>query len=188
VSIETTTPIVQASRASELEATIGTSELLLFCRDLRGTVTDVLVAAAGRALALHPELGFAARPAVNGIGVTVDNGDGVVVPVVRNATSAPLPLVRAEVERVVDAARAGLLSPDDQGTAVVTVHDPVPGARATPLPPPRGCVLTVDRAAYDSPELTLTLSVGGSGVEGAEAAPFFATLVHLLSHPYRRLV
>lgn len=188
MSVETTESQVQASVQSELRATIGASELLLFCRDLRGTVTDVLVAATGRALALHPGLGSAALAPATGIGVTVDTGDGVLVPVVRNATAAPLPLVRAEVERVVDAARAGRLSPDDLGGSAVTVYDPLPGAGVTPPHALQGCVLTVGRPDCEAPELTLALSVGGSGADGAGAGPFFATLVRLLQHPYRRLV
>ncbi len=188
MSVETTESQVPLSVQPELRATIGASELLLFCRDLRGTVTDVLVAAVGRALALHPGLGRATPEAATGIGVTVDTGDGVLVPVVRNATEAPLPLVRAEVERVVDAARAGRVSPDDLGGSVVTVHDPLPGARVTLPAALPGCVLLVGRPDCDSPELTLELSVGETGVDGEEAGPFFATLVRLLQHPYRRLV
>ncbi len=188
VSVETTESQVQTFVQSELRATIGASELLLFCRDLRGTVTDVLVAATGRALALHPGLGRASLEAATGIGVTVDTGDGVLVPVVRNAAEAPLPLVRAEVERVVDAARTGRLSPDDLGAAAVTVHEPLPGAGVTSPGALQGCVLTVCRPDCDSPELTLALSVGGTGFGGEEARPFFATLVRLLEHPYRRLV
>jgi pyruvate/2-oxoglutarate dehydrogenase complex dihydrolipoamide acyltransferase (E2) component len=188
VSVEITELRGRAHVQSELQATIAASELLLFCHDLRGTVTDALVAATGRALALHPGVAGAASPAATGIGVTVDTGDRVLVPVVRNATEAPLPLVRAEVERVVDAARAGRLSPDDLGGAAVTVHDPLPGAGATPPEALQGFVLVVDRPACDSPELTLALSIGGSGSNGDEAGPFFATLVRLLQHPYRRLV
>jgi hypothetical protein len=51
-----------------------------------------------------------------------------------------------------------------------------------------GSVLTVDRAASDAPELALAFSVTSSGVDGEQAGSYFATLVRLLRHPYRRLV
>lgn len=185
MSVDTTSSRAQASpRAAGLEATIATSELLLFCRDLRGTTTDVLVAAAGRSLALHPGLG--GGDAATAIGVAVEARGGLLVPVVRNAGEAPLPAIRDEVERVIGDALAGRLSPDDLGAAAVIVHDPLPGAGA-PLPEARGSyVLGVDRPSRDAPELTLSLSADGSDAE--EAAPFFAMLVRLLRHPYRRLV
>lgn len=186
MSVDTTSSQTQAPPRTGLEATIATSELLLFCRDLRGTTTDVLVAATGRSLALHSGLG-GGEPA-GGVGVVVAGAGGLLVPVVRNAGEAPLPAVRDEVERVVGDALAGRLSPDDMGAAAVVVHDPFPDAGAA-LPEALGSyVLGVDRSSYDSPELTLSLSVDGAAAGGEEAARFFAMLVRLLRHPYRRLV
>jgi len=189
MSVEITETRARSSARPGLEASIAASELLLFCRDLRGTVTDVVVAAAGRALAAHPEVGCAAASAAGaGVGVAVDTDSGVLVPVVRNATDAPLPQVRAEVSRLVDAARSGRLSSADVGGAAVTVYDPVQGASTAALDASASCILTVGRPAYDSLDLTLALSVDGSEVGGAEAGRFFATLVRLLQHPYRRLM
>lgn len=192
MSVETIETRRGASVPSVLNESIAASELLLFCRDLRGTVTDVVVAAAGRALAVHPELGCADQ-AGGGVGVAVDTDGGVLVPVVRNATDAPLPQVRAEVSRLVEAARAGRLAPDDLGAAAVTVRETASGSNAPNAPnaPDVGasasCILTFGRRAYDAPDLTLALSVPGRAA-GAEAGGFFATLVRLLEHPYRRLV
>lgn len=188
MSVKITEARARSSALPGLEVSIAASELLLFCRDLRGTVMDVVVAAAGRALAAHPELGCAAPAAGAGVGVAVDTDGGVRVPVVRNATDAPLPQVRAEVSRLVDAARAGRLLPADVGGAAVTVYDPVPGASTAVVDASASCILTVGRPAYDSFDLTLALSVDGSEVDGAEAGRFFATLVRLLQHPYRRLI
>ncbi len=175
------------SAPPRLEASISASELLLFCRDLRGTVTDVVVAAAGRALAAHPEIHHATRSDAVGIGVAVDTQGGVLVPVVRNAT-APLPAVRAEVKRLVDAALAGELSSADIGEAAVTVHALEPDASTPRESAAVGCALTVDRTESDSPDITVAFTVDGSEVGGAEAGQFFATLVRLLRQPYRRLV
>ena len=186
MSVETIETRRGASVPSVLNESIAASELLLFCRDLRGTVTDVVVAAAGRALAVHPELGCADR-AGGGVGVAVDTDGGVLVPVVRNATDAPLPQVRAEVSRLVEAARAGRLAPDDLGAATVTVRETASGSNAPDVGASASCILTFGRRAYDAPDLTLALSVPGRAA-GVEAGGFFATLVRLLEHPYRRLV
>lgn len=188
MSVEITETRARSSALPGVEASIAASELLLFCRDLRGTVTDAVVAATGRALAAHPEVGCALRTAATGVGVAVATDGGVLVPVVRNATDAPLPQVRAEVTRLVDAARAGRLSSADVGGAAVTVYDFVPGAGTAVVDAPTGCILTVARPEYDSFDLTLALTVDGSEVGGEEAGRFFATLVRLLQHPYRLLV
>ncbi len=187
MSVETVGTGGGPSAPPRLEASISASELLLFCRDLRGTVTDVVVAAAGRALAAHPEIRRAARADEVGVGVAVDTQDGVLVPVVRNATDAPLPEVRAEVRRLVDAARTGQLSSADIGGAAVTVHALEPDGSTLRESASAGCALTVDRTESDSPDITVAFTVDGSQVGGAEAGQFFATLVRLLRQPYRRL-
>jgi pyruvate/2-oxoglutarate dehydrogenase complex dihydrolipoamide acyltransferase (E2) component len=188
VSAEITETRARSSELRSLKASVATSQLLLFCRDLRGTVTDAVVVATGRALVAHPEVGRALRPAGTGVGVAVDADGGVLVPVVRNATDGRLPQVRAEVKRLVDAARAGRLSPADVGGAAVTVYDSVPVAGTVAVEARTGCILAVDRREYDSPDLTLAFTVDGSEVDGEEAGRFFATLVRLLQHPYRLLV
>lgn len=189
MSIEITEMRVRSSAGPGLEAAIEAPELLLFCRDLRGTLTDVVVAAAGRALACSSSpTGRAVRSDRTGVGVLVTAGSAVLVPVVRNATEAPLPQVRAEVARLVEAARAGRLAPADVGGAIVTVSCEQPGTGVALREPPTGCVLTVDRSGPDSPELTLALSGDFSELGVSEAGRFFALLARLLRHPYRRLV
>jgi len=128
MSVEISETCSRSAALPGRKASIVASELFLFCRDLRGTVTDAVVAATGRALAAHPEVGCALLPTGTGVGVAVDTDGGVIVPVVRNATDAQLPQVRAEVTRLVDAAREGRLSPADLGGAAVTVYDSVSGA------------------------------------------------------------
>jgi pyruvate dehydrogenase E2 component (dihydrolipoamide acetyltransferase) len=171
-----------------LRASIPASELLLFCRDLRGTVTDALVAATGRALSAHPEVGCVLRPAGTGVGIAVDTDGGVLVPVVRNATDGPLPQVRAEVTRLVAAARTGRLSPADVGGAAVTVYECALDEGTAGAGAHTGCILVVDRLECDSLDLTLSLTSDDSEVGSEEAGRFFATLVRLLQHPYRLLV
>ncbi len=188
MSIEITETRARSSAHPGLEASIAAPELLLFCRDLRGTLIDVVVAAAGRALAASSATGRADRSDRTGVGVAVTTGSGVLVPVVRNATDAPLPQVRAEVARLVAAARASRLAPADVGGAIVTVCDVQPGTGVGLLEPPAGWLLTVDRTGPDSPDLTLALSGDFSEIGVLEAGRFFALLARLLRHPYRRLV
>lgn len=186
MSVDSTSSRIQERPRTELEAAIAAAELLLFCHDLRGTVTDVVVAATGRALAMHPGLTRCEPHCGAGVGVVVETSGALLVPVVRNAADAPLPAVRDEVERVIGDALAGQLSPDDVGVPTVTVYDPFPSAAAVLPETLGGRVLSVERPAGDLPGLALSLSVDDGDAE--EVAAFFATLVRLLTHPYRRLV
>jgi pyruvate/2-oxoglutarate dehydrogenase complex dihydrolipoamide acyltransferase (E2) component len=171
----------------EFTATIGASELLLFCRDLRGTLVGTVVAAAGRALGAQPHEGSGLGGGDPGVGIAVETIGGTVVPVVRNALDAPLPAIRDEVSRLADAARAGRLAPGDLGAAVVTVCDPVAllGVAAADV---RGPLLTVRSIGNDSAVVTLSLVVDGSDVRADVAQTFFAAVVRMLRHPYRLLV
>ena len=187
MSVETTARTARAAEPA-LEASIAASELVLFCRDLRGTLTEVVAAAVGRALAAHPEVCGPARSAETGVGVAVDADGDVLVPVVRNAWASPLPLVRAEVARLVEAARTGRLAPADVGGAAVTVSDLAAGTASTRIEASARCILAVDPPARDSHDLSLALSVKAPEVDVLDAGRFFATVVRLLRHPYRRLV
>jgi len=171
----------------EFSATIGAAELLLFCRDLRGTLIDAAVAAAGRALSVQPHGESALGVAGAGVGVAVETTEGTLVPVVRNAVDGLLPAVRDEVSRLIDAARAGRLAPSDIGGAAVTVCDSVPLIGAVAVEG-RNCILTVSGPRAGSGLVTLSLAVGGSDVRTDVARTFFATVVRLLRHPYRLLV
>ena len=188
MSVEITATRVRSSALPGLRASIPASELLLFCRDLRGTVTDALVAATGRALSAHPQVGCVLRSAGTGVGVAVDTAGGVLVPVVRNAADGPLPQVRAEVTRLVAAARTGRLSPADVGGAAVTVYDCAQEIGVVGIGAHTGCILVIDRLEYDSLDIMLSLAADDSEVGSEEAGRLFATLVRLLKHPYRLLV
>lgn len=186
MSVDSTSSWIQERPRTELEASVAAAELLLFCHDLRGSVTDVVVAATGRALAMHPGFARCQPHDGMGVGVVVETVGALLVPVVWNAGDAPLPSVRDEVERLIEAALAGRLSQDDLGAPAVVVHDPFPSAAGV-LPEALGSrVLSVERPADDVPGLVLSLSVDTR--DGEEATAFFSTLVRLLTHPYRRLV
>lgn len=178
---------VTRGRPSELllTASISAAELLLFCRDLRGPLSAVVVAATGRALAAHAETDCAPAQGI-GVGVVVESGGKMLVPVVRNAADAWLPQVRDEVTRLVEAARTGHLSSGDVGGASVTVCESVPAAAAVDVDPPIGPILAVDRRESHSLELTLIVNADDGGRD--DAGRFFGALVRLLQHPYRLLV
>jgi hypothetical protein len=188
VSTEITESRPHRAARPGLSASISPSELLLFCRDLHGTIVDVVVAATGRALLAHPEVGRGMRRVVTGVGVAVDTESGLFVPVVTNATEGPLTQVRDEVTRLVAAARTGSLSPAQIGGAAVTVCKCTRDAGTVAAEACTGCVLAVDGLGVDSLELTLFLIGGDPDVGREEAHRFFATLVQLLQHPYRLLV
>jgi len=199
VSVRITDVHVHPVPQLTLRASADATELALFGRDLGGSVTDVLVAAAGRALAAHPEMCVnveerQAGPVVvrvpPSVGVAVATGAGLLVPVVRNAAGAPLADVRAEAQRVVAAARDGCLAAADTGGAATTVSYLELGLGAFPavVNPPQASILVVEPASLRSPTLSVTLSVDTRALDESRAACFLATVTRLLERPYRRLL
>ncbi len=113
--------------------------------DFTGAELQTLVArtlqASARALHDHPELN--ARLEGDEIvlldrydlGVAVQTGDGLVVPVVRDCDTRSLDEIDADVRRLADAARAGTLAPDELrgSTFTVTSAGRLGGIVVTPL-------------------------------------------------------
>jgi pyruvate dehydrogenase E2 component (dihydrolipoamide acetyltransferase) len=84
------------------------------------------------------------------IGVAVQTGQGLVVPVVRDVDSRPLEEVEADVKRLADAAHAGKLAPEELrgGTFTVTSAGKSSGLFTTPLVNhPQVAILGVYRVA-----------------------------------------
>ena len=83
------------------------------------SITDYVVAAAARALTMHPrmnaqvtESGIALLPEVHvGLAVAVENG--LMVPVVHDAAHRDLVDLAAETSRLAAAARSGSIAPDE---------------------------------------------------------------------------
>lgn len=170
------------------EAQVPVAELHCFARDLGGSTLHVVVAAAGRALGWHPDVaGSLAGDGVDAarIGIRVDPER---IAVVREASTAPLPQLRDEVDRVVGAARRGRLTGADTGEAPITVVDHgTAGLRDAPIET-SGCLLEAEPVADDPQALRLTLEVDPAAIRPEDATRLLETLVRLLSHPYRRLV
>jgi pyruvate dehydrogenase E2 component (dihydrolipoamide acetyltransferase) len=174
--------------------------------NVRPTYTDLIVAAVGRALKLHPRL----NSSLTGdeillheqahVGLAVALPDGLVVPVIRAADELSLREVSIISSSLARRARAGELGPDDMTGSTFTVS--ALGASGiewfTPvLNPPEAAILGVGtitdglRLGPDGPEatksLTLSLTIDHRIVDGAVGAEFLTELAALLEDPWRLL-
>lgn len=173
----TTQPVVESVAPQlVLERSAAADELGRFVRDAGVSLTHVLVAACGRAIA--------AEPAAS-VGLAFATERGPVAPVVRGA-DRPLPEVFAEVDRLIAAARDGRLVADDFGDRAITVSLNGSGRAGSAAGPPDGFLLDVREAVGGAPELSL--AVDCRPLDSARAELLLANLVRLLEHPYRRLV
>lgn len=173
-------------RSTTVRATADAAEALCFARDLGGSLTHVVVAAAGRALGLlAPPDAPAPGPQV-AVLVTGD-GQGRLT-LVPGAVRAPLPTVRAEVD---DAVLRGLSSTDidavgPQPALVVIVGE----ASEMVDTDTRGGTRLLESGPADGDPLTLALAlhVGADPADVRYAERLLAHIVRLVERPYRRLV
>ena len=115
-----------------------------------------IIAATAGALSAHPDLnatlerGELVRQERLDLGYAVQGAHGLVVPVVRDAGWRPADQIAEEVERLVEAARAGTLTPEELrgGTFTLTDARRLGGLFATPLlNTPQVAILGVHRVA-----------------------------------------
>jgi pyruvate dehydrogenase E2 component (dihydrolipoamide acetyltransferase) len=168
---------------------------------LAGTATPYLRAAAiicsaAEALVTHPEL----NATLEGdelllhercdLGYAVQGPRGLVVPVLRGVRDRPLESVAEEVERVVEAARAGTIAPEDLrgGTFTVTDARRLGGLFATPLlNTPQVGILGVHRVAerpvvrdgevVARPVALLSVGFDHRALDGAVASAFLLDVI-----------
>jgi pyruvate dehydrogenase E2 component (dihydrolipoamide acetyltransferase) len=166
--------------------------------------TDYVLAAAARALVVHPRMnsqvtadGIAVLPEVHvGLAVAVD--DGLLVPVVRDAAHRPLADLAAETTRLADAARSGTIGPAELegGTFSVSALGAYGVEAFTPvINPPNAGILGIGRLRDDPvvadgavstvKRLTLSLTWDHRVLDGVPAAQFCRTIVELLADPAR---
>jgi pyruvate dehydrogenase E2 component (dihydrolipoamide acetyltransferase) len=196
------------AEAAQLTVTreVGMAGALAVREDARdvATLTDVIVAAVARTLRHHPRLnahlvGDEIRffDAVNiGLGVALENG--LVTPVIRNASSASLAEIAAQRRDLVDRARAGALrqSELEGGTFTITnlgaygidaftpiLNPPEVGILGVGAVKPRPAISAGAVVARDACPLSLTFD--HRAVDGAPAALFLADLAELLQDPDR---
>jgi pyruvate/2-oxoglutarate dehydrogenase complex dihydrolipoamide acyltransferase (E2) component len=155
-----------------------------------------IVAAAVEALAAHPDLnatmegGGLIRHERCDLGYAVQGAQGLVVPVVRDAGARPAEELAEEIERLVESARAGSLTPEDLrgGTFTMTDARRLGGLLATPLlNTPQVAILGVHRVAerpvVRNAEVVVRpvgmLSVGFDhrALDGAKASAFLLDVI-----------
>jgi pyruvate/2-oxoglutarate dehydrogenase complex dihydrolipoamide acyltransferase (E2) component len=130
------------------------------------------------------------------IGVAVQTDQGLVVPVVRDCAGRPLDELRADVERLAEAARAGALKPEELrgSTFTVTSAGKLAGLFQTPIVNhPEVAILSIGRiaerpVARDGQLATATvgyvaLSFDHRVVDGARAAAFGLGVIQRLEKP-----
>lgn len=168
----------------------------------RPGVNDLLIQAIAEMVARHPALatafvdgldpGLRRHPAI-GVGLAVATDRGLMVPVIPAADRLGLGEIATQRARLVDAARAGRLSPDEMAGAAITLSNLggfgvdrftamlnpgesaiVAVGRVAERVVPRGRALTV------VPVLTVTVSFDHRAIDGAVGASALAELAALL--------
>lgn len=172
-------------------------------RGTKLTLTDLLAFALLKALQRHPHLnstltdqGIAVFEEVN-LGIAVDAQEGLVVPVIRKASSMDLFELSRERSRLVEAARLGKISPSELegGTFTLSNLGQLGVDSFTPIiNPPETAILGVGRI-LDRPWVSggsivikpvgwLSLTFDHRVVDGAPAARFLGDLSRLVEEPY----
>ena len=130
------------------------------------------------------------------LGLAVQTEQGLVVPVIRGCDAASIEHLEAEVRRLVEAARAGTLKPEELrgSTFTITSAGKLAGLFATPLiNHPEVAILGVHRigprAAVRDGEIVvrqignLSITFDHRVVDGARAAEFVLALIDRLRRP-----
>lgn len=174
---------------------------------VKPSYTDLVVRAVAKALAQHPRMNSAMGEteitlleSVH-VGIAVALDEGLVVPVIRNASALGVKEIAQESARLVRAARDGKLSMDDYagGTFSVSTLGMFGVDSFTPiLNPPQAGILGVNRIreavgwegerAVKRKAMTLSLTWDHRVLDGEPAARFLATVRDLLESPYRLLL
>jgi pyruvate dehydrogenase E2 component (dihydrolipoamide acetyltransferase) len=165
--------------------------------------TDYVIAAAARALRLHPivnsqvtDEGIALLPDVH-VSMAVALDEGLIVPVIKNTLSLDLATLSNETKRLSSAAREGKLglSELEGGTFSVSTLGMFGVDGFTPvINPPNTAILGVGRLRDDVvlgakgkpttvKRMTLSLTWDHRVFDGAPAAEFCRTIVELLGDP-----
>lgn len=211
-SRQTTVPVTITARC---EATA----LLAFRQQLKSagekahlpvipTLNDLFIKLTAGALRQHPMLtatwaeDHLLLPDAIHLGVAVDTGEGLLVPVIRDVGTSTLTEVAARSQPLIAAARSGQLAAADMQGACFTLSNLGGlGVEAfTPvINPPESAILgfgailreavPLDDGTFTARDrLTLSLTFDHRVNDGAAAARFLQTLRHLIEHPLLGLV
>jgi pyruvate dehydrogenase E2 component (dihydrolipoyllysine-residue acetyltransferase) len=198
------TSVVDAGRLLAFRAEINQR---LAATGVKISVTDLLVRACAVTLRAHPQVNASwgddhiLRRAHIHIGVAVALGDGLIVPVIRDADRKSIGEIASEAHALADRARAGKLTPDEFTGGTFTISNlgmyGIDHFTAV-INPPEAAILAVG-AATDEPvvcdgqvvaatTMKLTLSIDHRVLDGATAAAFLHELVQVLEEPLRIVV
>lgn len=192
VAGETTVPQLN------LTTMVDAGELLLFRSDLRSTLEGVVVCAAGRALATHPEVNVTVAERAGGplvvpaasalVQLLVLCDDGLRTGTIDAGEARPLAEVRDAVADLVEDLRAGRApgcsEPATLSVSTFALSGAAPSRAAVP---PMSAALAVGKVTRVARTMQVGLSVDARVVDADQAARLLATIVRLLEHPYRRL-
>lgn len=211
-SRQTTVPVTITSRC-DATALLAFRQQLKFAAEksqlpVTPTLNDLFLKLTACALRQHPMLAaiweedHLLLPGAIHLGVAVDAGDGLLVPVIRDVDARTLTEVASQSQRLIAAARAGQLSAADmQGSCFTVSNLGGLGVEAfTPvINPPESAILGIGAivreavpldnggfAAHD--RLMLSLTFDHRVNDGAAAARFLQTLRQLFENPLLGLV
>ncbi len=165
------------------------------------TINDMLVYAAARTLARHPDLNAhflgdrIARFASVNIGVATDTPRGLMVPVLKQAHTLSLADVSRQLKPILAAAQAGNITPDQLkgGTFTITNMGMLGVEQFTPiLNAPEVAILGIgglvlkpverDGAIHHVQSISLSLTIDHQAVDGAPGARFLQDLTIALEN------
>lgn len=176
-------------------------------KEVRPTYTDLVVRAAAKALANHPQMNaqltdnaVVLKGQVN-VGMAVALSEGLIVPVIRSADRLSLEEIARATSALAAKARDSALTPDElqDGTFTVTALGMYGVDAFTPIiNAPQAGILGVNRIRDDTlwedgtprrvQVMRLSLTWDHRVLDGAPAARFLGEVRELLESPYRLLV
>lgn len=171
--------------------------------NIKVTYTDIFVKVVSKALMEYPEInstltgeGILVRNYVN-MGIAVAMGNGLIVPVIKNADMMTLEEISIASSELIEKARNGGLMPDDYkgGTFTITNLGMYDIDEFTAIiNPPESAILAIgkidkvpvvrDDEIVIRPVTTLSLTYDHRVVDGAPAAQFLQRVKQLLTNPY----
>lgn len=135
------------------------------------------------------------------LGMAVANGEGLVVPVIKNADKLSLGQLAAESKRLTNKAKDTGLSPDDMSEGTFTVSNMgMYGITSftSIINQPESAILSVgglqkrpvviDDELVIRPMITLTVSYDHRAMDGSMSAIFLKTLKEIMEDPYRIMI
>jgi len=181
-----------------LTTAVDVGELLLFRSDLRSSLEAVVVCAAGRALANHPEVNVTVAERVGGpivapaasssVRLLVLTDVGLRTGTVDAGEARSLMGVRDDVAALVEELRSGREPIRSEPSAMSLSTYALSGAASsTTVLPPSSLALSAGRLAGESGTMQVGLSVDARVIDADQASRLLRTVVRLLEHPYRRL-